>query len=134
MPRSISKAFAWAGLEQVGRQCVRFVLSILLARLLTPNDYGLMGMLFVFLSIAQVFADSGLSAALIQRQDIGPDDETSVFYVNVAAGLLLALVLCLFSPLIAAFYEQPILVPLLCGLVADGGGRLARNRAEHPPD
>lgn len=106
-------AFAWAGLEQVGKQCMRFVLSILLARLLTPDDYGLMGMLLVFLYVAQVFVDSGLSAGLIQRKEIGPDDETSVFYVNVVAGILFAIVLCVLSPLVAAFYGQPILAPLL---------------------
>ncbi len=113
MRRSVSIAFAWAGLEQAGRQCVRFVLSVLLARLLTPNDYGLMGMLLVFLYIAQAFVDSGLSAGLIQRKEIGPDDETSVLYINVAAGLLFTAILCAVSPLVAAFYHQPLLMPLL---------------------
>lgn len=106
-------AFAWAGLGEVGRQGVRFVLSVLLARLLTPDDYGLMGMLLVFVYIAQVFVDSGLSAGLIQRREVSPDDETSVFYVNVAAGVLFAVVLCALSPFVAAFYAQPILAPLL---------------------
>ena len=92
---------------------MRFVLSVLLARLLTPDDYGLMGMLLVFLYVAQVFVDSGLSAGLIQQKEIGPDGETSVFYVNVAAGILFAIALCAFSPLVGAFYGEPILVPLL---------------------
>jgi len=107
-------AFLWSGLEQVGRQAVRFVLSVLLARLLAPDDYGLMGVLLVFMLIAQVFVDSGLSSGLIQRKEISTDDETSVFYVNVVAGILFAGVLCAIAPLVAAFYRQPTLGPLLC--------------------
>jgi len=114
MAGSVSKAFKWSAVEQFGKQGLRFVLSIVLARLLSPSEYGLMGMLLVFLMIAQVFADSGLSAALVQRKEICQDDETSVFYLNVAAGLVFAGLLCAISPVVAAFYHQPLLRPMLC--------------------
>src|SRR5512146_2706611 len=98
MATSVPKAFAWSMTEQVGRQGVRFVLSILLARLLSPAEYGLMGMLLVFLLVAQAFVDSGLSSGLIQRKEISADDETSVFCLNVAVSIVLAGSLCAISP------------------------------------
>lgn len=66
------------------------------------------------MGLAGVFADSGLSAALIQRKTLTSDDETSVFVLNIFAGGVLAALLCLVSPLVARFYHQPVLVPLLC--------------------
>lgn len=111
---SIKKSFFWSGVEQVGPQIVSFAISIALARLLDPTAYGLVGMLALFMAVAGVFADAGMSSALIQRKNLTADDETSVFALNVAVGGGLAMLLCLISPLVARFYQQPILVPLLC--------------------
>lgn len=86
---------------------------MLLARLLEPGAFGLVGMLSLFMAVAGVFSDSGLSASLIQRKIITPDDETSVFAVNVAIGVFLAGLLCAISPLVADFYRQPVLTHML---------------------
>lgn len=91
------------------RQGLKFLVSILLARLLSPEEFGLVAMLYLFTGIADIFIDSGLSAALIQRQDITHADESTVFFFNLGVGLLVALELCLAAPWIAAFFEQPVL-------------------------
>lgn len=71
-------------------------------------------MLMVFCALGQVFADSGLSTALVQRATNSADDEATVFYLNIGVGSVLSLFLCAVSPLVAAFYQQPILKPMLC--------------------
>ena len=111
---SVKKSFAWAGVEQFAPKAIQIVVSILLARILAPADFGLLGMLALFMAAAMVFADSGLSASLVQNQKTTRDDETSVFYINIVLGLLLALLLCAISPFVAKFYGQDLLVPLLC--------------------
>ena len=91
------------------RQGVQLIVTIVLARILTPEDFGVVAMLALFTGIASLFVDSGLSAALIQRQNVTPEDESTVYYFNLAAGGVMALLLCALAPWIAAFFEQPIL-------------------------
>lgn len=116
LTKNVKSAFAWSAIEQAGQQATRFVLGIILARLLSPAEFGLVGMLAVFLGIASVFTKAGLAAALVQRKEITDDDTTSCFWLNIAAGVLLVGVLCLVSPLVAWFYETPVLAPMLCVL------------------
>lgn len=111
---SIKKSFFWSAVEQLGPKAVQIIVTIVLARLLEPTMFGLMGMLALFMGLAQVFADCGLSASLIQKQELTADDETSVFAMNIILGLVITIFLCAISPLVAQFYKQPILVPLLC--------------------
>jgi len=99
-------------MELVLRQGFGLVLSIILARLLAPEDFGVLAMLSIFLGIAGVFVDSGFGSALIQRQNITREDTSSVFYFNVATALIMALLLGAAAPYIAAFYRMPILKPL----------------------
>lgn len=113
---TLQAAFFWSALERFGSQGIQVLLSIILARLLSPVEFGLIGMVMVFCSLGQLFADSGLSTALVQRQSNSADDEATVFYLNLGAGLVLTLLICAVSPLVARFYGQPILVPLLCVL------------------
>lgn len=113
---TLRKAFFWSAMERFGLQGVQFFLTIVLARLLSPREYGLIGMLIVFCSVGQVFADSGLSLALIQRPANSADDEATVFYANIGSGAVLTLIICAISPLVARFYGQPVLIPLLCVL------------------
>ncbi len=110
------KALFWSAMERFGLQGTGFLLSIVLARLLSPREYGLIGMLTIFNNLGHLFADSGLTAALVQRQAISADDEATVFYLNIAAGVVLTLLICAVSPLVSRFYGQPILMPLLCVL------------------
>ncbi|MGJ0490389.1 lipopolysaccharide biosynthesis protein [Methylobacter sp.] len=102
-------AVLWSGADVFLRQGLQFFVSILLARLLSPEEFGLLAILSIFTGIATLFIDSGLNSALIQRQDISRKDESTVFFFNLAAGLLVALALCLSAPWIAAFFEQPAL-------------------------
>jgi teichuronic acid exporter len=105
-------ALSWSFLESAGVQGVRFIIGIILARLLFPEQFGLIGMLMIFIAVSQTFLDSGFGAALIQKREVTPIDTSSVFYFNILVGLLAAGLLCLAAPWIAAFYNQPILTPL----------------------
>jgi teichuronic acid exporter len=106
------QAFSWNFLEFIGVQGVRFVFGIVLARLLFPDQYGQIGMLTIFLAVAQTFLDGGFGAALIQKHEATEADICSIFYFNIAIGLAVAGFLCLIAPWIATFYNQPILIPL----------------------
>ena len=99
----------WSALDVLLRHGVQFLALIALARLLTPEDYGVIAMLAIFVGVASIFIDSGFSSALIQRQNITRTDESTVFFFNLTMGLTTALLLCLSAPLIATFFRQPII-------------------------
>lgn len=84
-----------------------------MARLLTPKDYGLVGMLTIFIAIAQSLIDSGFSQALIRKQDRSETDNSTVFYFNIAVGFLLYLIFFTIAPWVADFYETPELCTLM---------------------
>ncbi len=109
----------WSLSERVGLRVVQFLPTILLARLLTPEQFGLVGMLALFIALAQTFLDSGFGAALIQKQGTTYADECSIFYFNILVGGLAILALYFAAPLIAAFYQQPLLIPLTRWLSLD---------------
>ena len=102
----------WSSIERFSMQGVQFVLSIIMARLLTPDDYGLIGMILVFMSISQVFIDGGFANALIQKQDRSDADYSTVFYINLGISVLFYLMLYATAPLIASFYNQPLLTDI----------------------
>ncbi len=83
-----------------------------MARLLTPADYGLVGMLAIFIAVSQSLIDSGFSQALIRKQDRSEIDNSTVFYFNIVVGIILYIILYLCAPLIAKFYSEPKLVPI----------------------
>lgn len=123
----------WTGIEKFSRQAVQFVIGIILARLLPPNDFGVIGMLAIFIAIAQTFTDSGLSSALIQKKDRTEVDCSTIFYFNIGVGVLFYLLLYATAPLIADFYNMPILTDvtrvvalsiILSGLTAVQNARL----------
>ncbi len=105
-------ALSWSFLESVGLQSVRFGLGIVLARLLFPEQFGLIGMLTIFMAVAQSLLDSGFGAALIQKRDVTETDVCSIFYFNIVVGLAAAGLLWVVAPWIASFYNQTILTPL----------------------
>ena len=106
-------AVVWSAIERLSGQLIRFVIGIILARLLTPAEFGLIGMLAVFLAVTQVFVNCGFGEALIQKSNATHQDESSVFYFNVVLGILGTLVLYFAAPGIARFYGQPALVGLV---------------------
>lgn len=108
-----SKGIVWNTIDKFGTQSVQFIVGIVLARLLTPEDFGLIAMLTIFLSISQLLIESGLGVGLIQKQDRTQDDFSSVFVFNILVSLALYLLLFLGAPLIAAFYEVPQLTSIV---------------------
>ena len=102
----------WNFVEKVLVKGASFVIGIILARLLSPSDFGLIGMLAVFISISNVFIEGGLAKALIQRKDCQDIDFSTAFVSNVGMSLVIYLVLFLSAPLIAAFYDEPILTDI----------------------
>lgn len=111
--RDVFINFIWKLAERSGSQVISFVVTIILARLLMPSDYGTVALVMVFLTILQVFADSGFGVALIQKKDADDVDFSSVFYINVAIGCLLYAIMWGMAPLIASFYQMPDLVALV---------------------
>lgn len=102
----------WRFAERVGAKGVSLIISIVLARILTPEAYGTVALLSVFLTIFSVFVDSGLGNALIQKKDADADDFTTVFYFNLIWCALLYILLYAVSPMIAEFYGDPNLTAL----------------------
>ena len=99
----------WSAIERFSVQFLRFILTIILARLVSPNEYGLIAMLTIFIQIAQTFVDSGFSSALIQKTNRTEVDFSTCFYFNVLFSIIIYCILFITSPFIAAFYKEPIL-------------------------
>lgn len=103
----------WAAIEKFSLQIIQFVLGIVLARLLTPADYGTIGMLAVFIAISNVFIDSGFGSALVRKLERTEDDYSTVFITNFMISLCCVGLLVVAAPLVADFYQMPILCPIL---------------------
>jgi O-antigen/teichoic acid export membrane protein len=106
------KGILWSAIERFSTQGALFVLSIILARIIAPHNFGLLAMLSIFIEIANTFVDSGFSKALVQKQDRTEKDFSTVFFFNIIISIIIYLVLFLTSPYIAAFYNEPILETL----------------------
>jgi len=98
-------AVFWQGLERVGSYGIGFIVSVILARRLSPEEFGVIAIMMVFISLSNVFIDSGFSTSLIQKKDMEEADCCSVFYINIVMSLILYGILYLASPYIAEFYE-----------------------------
>lgn len=103
----------WNGIEKFLTKCSSFVIGIILARLLAPSDYGLMGMLGIFVLLSNVIIEGGFAKALIQKKDCDSADYSTAFFSNVCISLLIYGILFFSAPLIANFYEEPKLAALL---------------------
>ena len=107
------KGVAWTSLNQVVTLGFGFVIGVILARLLTPSDYGLLAMIGVFNAIAKAFINSGFGNALIRKPDLTEDDNTTAFSFNIVVAVVMIGVIWLIAPFVAQFYEKPILCSLL---------------------
>lgn len=110
---NIITGFFWSYAERCGAQIVTFLVSVVLARLLSPDDYGTIAIVTVFTTILQVFVDSGLGTALVQKKNADEIDFSSVFYFNVLACLVLYAVMFLAAPYIAKFYGDDSLTAIV---------------------
>ena len=107
-----AKGLFWGGLSNGVQQLLNLIFGIFLARLLTPADYGMVGMLAIFSLIAATLQESGFTAALANKKEVSHRDYNAVFWFSVLTGCTLYLLLFFASPLIASFYEIPELTPL----------------------
>lgn len=114
-----AKGMLWVLCEKGATQVLQFAFGVILARLLAPSDYGVMGMLAIFLAISSMFIDSGFGAALIQKKDRTEVDYATVFYFNLIVASFFYIVLFFAAPWIAKFYNMPILTSI-CRVVALG--------------
>ena len=105
-------ALLWNLLDRMGQQVLLFIVGILVANILSVEDYALVGMLAIFSAIANIILDSGFSSALIRKQDATETDYNSVFYFNVCISICIYLMLFVSAPSIARFFNQPLLTDL----------------------
>lgn len=111
--KSFINNFIWRFAERCGAQLVTFIVSIVLARILTPEDYGVVALVTVFTSILQVFVDSGLGTALIQKKNADDLDFSSVFYFNFVVCVVLYIIMFLTAPFISVFYNDSSLTSIV---------------------
>mgnify|MGYP000293964859 CR=1 FL=1 len=102
----------WSSIERFSLGTVQFVINLIMARLLLPSDYGMIGMLAIFLQISQAFVDSGFTNALIQRKDRTEIDFSTAFYFNVVIAFVFYIILFISAPWIAHFYNMPELITI----------------------
>lgn len=113
LKRKLLSGFAWNAAAGASVQLTRLVVGVILARLLSPRDYGLAGMVLVFSGLALALSDLALGAGLVQREEIDEDDRSTVFWTSCATGVVLAAVCAAVSGPVARFYHQPAVRPLL---------------------
>ncbi|MBS5115785.1 MAG: lipopolysaccharide biosynthesis protein [Erysipelotrichaceae bacterium] len=108
----MSKVFSgliWKFLERFGTVGIQFIIQIILARLLSPDDYGAIALITVFITVSNVFVQNGFNTALIQRQDVTEEDYSSVFWISMLVALICYIILFILSPFIADFYSMSVL-------------------------
>ncbi len=107
------KGVFWAFSQQLGVQVINFCVQIILARLLMPEDFGLIAMIQIFIAIGQTLMDGGMTSSLIRTKNVGQRDYSTVFYVNLFTSLLIYLILFLSAPTISIFFDQPVLTKIV---------------------
>ena len=100
------KGVGWSAVDQVSNQGITFLVSLVLARLLSPDEYGLIGIITIFISVFNIFIISGFNAALIRKKNANDRDFNTVFWFNMAVSVVLFGVLWLIAPSIADFFER----------------------------
>ena len=113
LKKKTAKGMLWSAVERFSTQGIQFLFGILLARLLTPNDYGMIAMLTIFIAVSQTFMDSGFGNALIRKLDRTEADKATVFFFNIFMAMACYGIIFLSAPLIAQFYSMPELTDIL---------------------
>ncbi|MEQ5635307.1 lipopolysaccharide biosynthesis protein [Providencia manganoxydans] len=112
LKQKTTSSLKWSAIERLATQLVQLIVMLVLARILGPHAFGLIGMLAVFIAVSQVFVDSGLSSALIRKLDRSELDYSTAFYFNIGIALVCYTLLYFCAPYIASFYNQPELTSL----------------------
>lgn len=97
----------WSFIETIARQGIAFIVGVILARLLSPREFGVIGMITIFISVSQAFIDSGFTQAIIRKKDCSQTDLSTVFYFNLAVGILFYLLLFFSAGAISRFFNEP---------------------------
>lgn len=113
MNKSLIKNFLWSFLQQGSGQIINFIITIFLTRLLTPEDFGLMAITYVFYILGERFSDLGLGQSVIRSLEVDENDYNSVFFVNIVISVAYYLLLYIFAPYVAEFYEKEELILLI---------------------
>lgn len=111
--KEATSGLVWTFAQQFGNQIIGFVVSLILARLLLPEEFGLIGMISVFIAIGTSLVNSGLTQSIIRGKDLDQEDYSTVFYFNIAASILIYLILYFAAPYIADFYDRDILINIV---------------------
>lgn len=111
--RIVIGSIIWKLLERISSQLVSFIISIVLARLLLPEDYGIIAIILVFINLASVIVDGGLNTALVQKKDAEQIDFSTIFWFCLVVALVLYILLYASAPIISSFYGNEILTPTL---------------------
>ena len=119
--KTIINSMLWKLMERFSSQLVSFVISIVLARILMPSDYGIIAIILVFINLANVIIDGGLNTALIQKKDADQIDFSTIFWFCLLMAWILYVILFLSAPLISSFYKNDILTPVLRSFYLQGG-------------
>lgn len=107
------KGFFWSFFENFSSQAVTFVVGIVLSRLLSPDMFGLVGMIMIFIAVSEIFVNSGFHQSLIRKQDAGPKDFSTIFFANLVIAVFFWCLLQLIGPWVADFYSNPIIADVL---------------------
>jgi len=107
------KSVLWSGIDKIASQLVQFIFGLLLARLLSPEAYGIIAMPMIFIAVSQCFIDCGFTTAIIRKPELKEEDLSTAFIFNIVVGIVCYTILFICSPWIAEFYETPVLTQLL---------------------
>ena len=113
LTEKVAKGALWKLFERIGIQAAHFVVTLVLARLLTPNDYGTVALMAVFISISDLLLDCGIGTALVRKKDATEVDFNTVFYLNLGLAIVFYLALFAMAPYVAEFYSIPMLTPMM---------------------
>lgn len=113
LKKQASSGFTWTFIQQFGHQFIGFLVSMILARILLPEEFGLVGMIGIFIAIGTGLMDSGLNQSLIRGKEMDQGDYSTVFFFNLIASIILYVIIYFCAPLIANFYDQPVLTNLV---------------------
>ena len=113
LKQKAASGMVWTALQKYSQMFIQFISGIILARLLTPYDYGCIGMLSIFMVLAETFIDGGFGAALIQKKNPTQEDYSTIFYWNLGMAFVMYLVLYFCAPAISRFYKTPLLCNVL---------------------
>ena len=113
MKKKVLSGLFWKVMENGGTQGIQFLVSVLLARMLTPAESGEAMLIMIFITIGNVFVQSGINTSLIQKRTVDEADYSSAFYISGAIAFILYIILYFSAPAIASFYGQPVFIPVL---------------------